>query len=99
MAFRRFSGVRFLRQPELGEAIFYWQGGVLVNASGAPLAEVFVMGRGQQPPLATNARLSPRLGDSLVPERYAPFIPHLPQGSALATSERGLFVALPESTP
>lgn len=95
----RYAALLLSRRPELEDARFFWRAGELVNAGGQPLEDVFILGRGQQPPLAADSSLTPELGDSLPPEPYTPLLPHLPRGSALARGGEAVFVALPERTP
>ena len=84
--------------PRLESTTFYWEGDDLVNSGSAPLGDVFVMGLGQQPALATGERLTAQMRDSLPPSAYTPLLPHLPRGSALARSGGHLYVALPPTS-
>ncbi len=91
----RWSAATLALAPRLESATFYWEGDELVNSGSAPLGDLFVMGLGQQPALATGERLNAQMRDSLPPATYTPLLPHLPRGSALARSGGHLYVALP----
>ena len=91
----RWSAVTLVLAPRLDAATFYWEGDTLVNAGSASLGDVFVIGLGQQPPIAPDERLSARMRDSLPPSPYRALLPHLPSGSALARSGGHIYVALP----
>lgn len=92
-----YSSVVLAGRPHLAPAVFGWQGERLVNRSGGPLGDVFVSGRGQQPPLTADGTLEPTSGNLLPQDLYAELAPLLPDGSALARSGGAIFVALPET--
>jgi hypothetical protein len=91
------SSVVLAGRPHLAPAPLGWQAGRLVNRSAAPLGDVFIVGRGQQPPLPADGTLEPTRGNLLAPDLYAELAPLLPDGSALARSGGAIFVALPEA--
>ena len=93
----RWSSVTLALAPRLEAASFYWQSERLVN-DGAPLEDVFVLGLGQQPPLASDTALTPTMRDSLPPSAYTPLLPQLPRGSAFARTGDHIYVALPPDT-
>ena len=95
----RWSAVTFVLAPRLDPATFYWEGDALVNAGSASLGDVFVIGLGQQLPIAPDERLTAQMRDSLPPSPYRALLPHLPRGSALARSGGRIYVALPDGSP
>lgn len=95
----RWSAVTLILAPRLETAAFYWEGDALVNESSAVLGDVFVIGLGQQSPIAPDEHLTAQMRDSLPPSSYRALLPHLPSGSALARSGGHIYVALPDTSP
>lgn len=100
LAMPRWSRATLLVRPRLEPARLVWRGRNLQNLGDRLLTDVYVLGLGRQASLPPDGTLEMSAGThNDLPRVYDALLPLLPSGSALASENGRIHVALPEYDP
>ncbi len=94
----RWSQILLIAKPSLSLATFGWQHEQLHNSGRTTLNNVYIKGYGPQQALAAGMSMQPQTReDGQLSDVYHNLLEHLPIGTAIASSNNQIFLALPDS--